>query len=59
MSGDDDPLVPPQNSLILKELLPGSKLSIFPGGRHLFFIEEAAEFNRKSIGFLRSFDDGQ
>jgi len=30
-----------------------------PGGRHLFFIEETAEFNRKSMEFLRSLDDGQ
>ncbi|MCX5823899.1 MAG: alpha/beta hydrolase [Deltaproteobacteria bacterium] len=57
MSGDDDPLVPPQNSLILKELLPSSKLFFFPACRHLFFIEEATEFNRKSIEFFRSFDN--
>lgn len=52
MSGDDDPLVPPQNSLILKELLPGARLCFFSGCRHLFFMEEAAEFNRKAIEFL-------
>ena len=57
LSGDDDPLVPPQNSLILKELLPGSQLCFFPGGRHLFFLERADEFNRKTIEFLRSCDD--
>lgn len=59
MTGDDDPLVPPQNSLILKELLPGSELCLFPACRHLFFIEEATEFNRKSIEFFRSVDNMQ
>jgi pimeloyl-ACP methyl ester carboxylesterase len=53
-TGDDDPLVPPQNSLILKELLPGSKLYLFPNRRHGFFIEEAIEFNQKIIEFFRS-----
>jgi pimeloyl-ACP methyl ester carboxylesterase len=52
-TGDDDPLVPPQNSLILKELLPGSKLYLFPNRRHGFFIEEAIKFNQKIIEFFR------
>jgi pimeloyl-ACP methyl ester carboxylesterase len=56
-TGDDDPLVPPQNSLILKELLPGSKLYIFPNRRHGFFIEEAIKFNQKIIEFFRSVEN--
>lgn len=53
MTGDDDPLVPPANSEILKALIPDSKLSVFPGGRHCFFVENAERFNREVIEFLK------
>ncbi len=56
-TGDDDPLVPSQNSLILKELLPGSELYLFPDRRHSFFIEEAKKFNQKIIEFFRSVEN--
>ncbi|MBU0516715.1 MAG: alpha/beta hydrolase [Proteobacteria bacterium] len=52
MSGDDDPLVPHQNSLALEELLPQARLRLYPGGRHCFFIERAEDFNRAVIDFL-------
>jgi pimeloyl-ACP methyl ester carboxylesterase len=52
MAGDDDPLVPSENSQILKELMPSAQLYFFPGGRHCFFMEEAGHFNRKVIAFL-------
>ena len=52
MTGDDDPLVPPANSEILQTLIPDSKLSTYPGGRHCFFIEAAEWFNRKAIDFF-------
>jgi len=54
MSGDDDPLVPPENSRILKELIPHAELILYPGKRHCFFIEEADQFNQKVLGFLKS-----
>jgi pimeloyl-ACP methyl ester carboxylesterase len=54
MTGDDDPLVPPDNSHILKELIPGADLSVFPGGRHCFFIENADQFNQKVIDFFKA-----
>jgi pimeloyl-ACP methyl ester carboxylesterase len=57
MAGDDDPLVPSKNSLILKELLPGSKLSFFPNRRHCFFIEEAVRFNREVVEFITSVEN--
>lgn len=57
MSGDDDPLVPSKNSLILKELLPDSKLSFFPNRRHCFFIEEAVRFNREVVEFITSVEN--
>jgi pimeloyl-ACP methyl ester carboxylesterase len=54
MAGDDDPLVPSENSLILKELLPHAKVSYFPNRRHCFFIEEAERFNREAVEFITS-----
>ena len=54
MSGDDDPLVPPENSYILEELLPEAKLSVFPKGRHCFFIEYFERFNQEVISFFHS-----
>lgn len=53
MTGDDDPLVPPQNSFILKEFLPEARLSVFPKGRHGFFMEFAERFNQEVISFFK------
>jgi pimeloyl-ACP methyl ester carboxylesterase len=54
VSGDDDPLVPSENSKILKELIPHAELVFFPDKRHCFFIEEAERFNQKAIAFFKS-----
>ena len=53
MTGDDDPLVPPGNSRILKEMIPQARLEFFPAGRHCFFMEFAPKFNRQVIDFLK------
>jgi len=53
MTGDDDPLVPPENSKILQGLIPGADLSVFPGKRHCFFIESSERFNQEAIGFFK------
>jgi len=53
MTGDDDPLVPPENSHILKDLVPGAELIVFSGGRHCFFIEQADRFNQETVGFFK------
>lgn len=53
-AGDDDPLVPSENSRILKELVPHAELSFFPGCRHCFFIEEHRKFNQMVIEFFKS-----
>ena len=53
MTGDDDPLVPLENSFILKELLPHAQLSVFPRGRHCFFMEFADRFNEEVVDFFR------
>ncbi|BEQ14407.1 hypothetical protein FAK_14730 [Desulfoferula mesophila] len=52
LSGDDDHLVPTENSRILHRLIPGSRLRMFPGGRHAFFIEFHQEFNSEVVEFL-------
>ena len=52
MAGDDDPLVPSENSKILKDLMPEAGLIYFPGLRHCFFIEDADRFNQKVINFF-------
>ncbi len=57
-TGDDDPLVPPENSYILKELMPQARLEVFPKGRHIFFIEFAEEFNRMAIEFFQAVEKG-
>lgn len=53
LAGDDDPLVPSENSKILEDLMPGAQLSFFAGCRHCFFIEESDRFNREAISFFK------
>jgi pimeloyl-ACP methyl ester carboxylesterase len=54
MAGDDDHLVPTENSIILKELVPQAGLYLYPGKRHCFFIEEYQKFNRDVTVFFNS-----
>ena len=54
MTGDDDPLVPPENSYILKELIPAAELLVFPGGRHCVMIEKPGQYNKKVIDFFKA-----
>ena len=53
ITGSEDIVVPPQNSLMLAERIFGAQLVIIPGGGHLFFIENAEEFNETVIEFLK------
>ena len=52
LSGDADAIVPVQNSRNLAAKIPGAKLHIIAGGSHMFFIEQAEEFNRVVTEFL-------
>lgn len=52
LTGSEDTVVPPQNSVLLAQRLPHAQLLTVPGGGHLFFIEKAAEFNRYVLDFL-------
>ena len=53
LSGDADAIVPVQNSRNLAAKIPGAKLHIVAGGSHMFFIEQAHEFNRVVTEFLQ------
>jgi pimeloyl-ACP methyl ester carboxylesterase len=53
MTGDQDPLVPPQNSRFLAEHIPGAELVVFPGGRHSFNVEFEEESNNAVLDFIR------
>jgi pimeloyl-ACP methyl ester carboxylesterase len=54
MTGGDDPLVPTKNSYVLKSLLPGANLSVFPKGRHCFFMENSEQFNKEISSYFKS-----
>lgn len=54
VTGDDDPIVPAENSRRLAARIPGSQLRVFEGARHLVFIERAEEFNHIVIEFLKA-----
>lgn len=54
LTGDDDPIVPAENSRRLAARIPGSRLRVLEGARHLVFIERAEEFNHLVIEFLKS-----
>lgn len=52
ISGDKDSVVPMQNSVNLAEKLPNATLKIIENGSHLFFVENAVEFNDLVRKFL-------
>lgn len=52
ITGDKDNVVPVKNSINLADKIPNAKLEIIENGSHLFFIENADEFNRKIERFL-------
>ncbi len=53
ITGDKDNVVPMQNSLNLAENLPNATLKIIENGSHMFFIENADEFNKTITNFLK------
>ena len=50
--GDDDGIVPVENARRMAERIPGARLRIFEGARHVFFVECADELNAAIIEFL-------
>ena len=53
MSGDDDPLVPVQNSYLLASHIPNAQLRVVPGAGHLFLLDDPEEPAAAVNGFLR------
>ncbi|MBK9313357.1 MAG: alpha/beta fold hydrolase [Acidobacteria bacterium] len=53
MTGKDDVLIPPDNSRMLAERIPGARLIEIENAGHLFFIEQADQVNRALIEFFR------
>lgn len=54
ITGDDDVIVPHQNSLNLAAAIPSATLRVIEGGSHAFFIERPEEFNRAVTEFIES-----
>jgi len=52
LTGDSDVVVPLQNSMNLSNLIPNAQLKIIKGGSHMFFIEQAEEFNKIVTDFV-------
>ena len=53
MTGDEDPLVPAENSRFLAERIPGARLIVFPRGRHGFNVEFEEESNAAVLDFVQ------
>jgi len=52
IGGDNDRLIPVENSRILASRIPKAELVIIKGAGHEFFIEDAEEVNKIVLGFL-------
>jgi pimeloyl-ACP methyl ester carboxylesterase len=52
LTGDEDAIVPHENSANLAALIPGARLRVINGGSHAFFVERPAEFNRAVAEFV-------
>jgi 3-oxoadipate enol-lactonase len=53
LTGTGDRLIPPANSRLLAERIPGATLKELPGG-HMFMIEYPREFNAAVIEFVKA-----
>ena len=58
MTGEDDALVPPGNSEILAERMPGAELGKIPGAGHGFLKQRTDEAVPTILRFLRRVDEG-
>ncbi|MCJ7576088.1 MAG: alpha/beta hydrolase [Dehalococcoidia bacterium] len=59
IAGDNDRLIPAENSRILASRIPKAELVIIEGPGHEFFIEDAEEVNKMVLGFLEQHRKGQ
>ena len=58
IAGDNDRLIPVENSRILASRIPEAELVILRGVGHEFFIEDAEEANKRVLDFLRRHGKG-
>jgi pimeloyl-ACP methyl ester carboxylesterase len=56
LHGDDDGVVPIDNARTMARLIPNATLRVFPGARHIFFVECADAMNAAIIEFLEGID---
>jgi valacyclovir hydrolase len=54
LQGEKDPLVPNFHAEVLHQGIAGSRLHVFPEGKHNIHQAHATEFNRMMVEFLRS-----
>jgi pimeloyl-ACP methyl ester carboxylesterase len=52
LTGKDDVLIPPENSQMIAERIPGARLIEFEQAGHLFFIEKAEAVNQILVEFF-------
>lgn len=53
ISGDEDTVVPFQNSRNIADRIPNARLAVIANAGHMAFIERAGEFNRIVVEFLK------
>lgn len=51
--GTDDGTIPSENGRALAADIPNARFKLYPGGRHLFFMECADELNADIVAFLQ------
>jgi pimeloyl-ACP methyl ester carboxylesterase len=52
MTGDEDRMIPPENSRLLAKGIPGAELCVVKGAGHSFYFERPEEVNRILIDFF-------
>jgi 3-oxoadipate enol-lactonase len=55
LTGDADLLVPPENTRILAERIPGAIQKVIPGGGHQVLVEQPEACNEAILQFLRDY----
>ena len=58
VTGDQDPIVPPEESGRIAESGPRAELTILPGAGHLLYIERTADYRRGVNAWLDAQGDG-
>lgn len=53
LTGDNDTIVPVQNSINLAATMRSARLETIPGGSHMFFVERSEIFNSTVVRFLK------